>query len=158
MYSEGNLILSTEHGPRGGDEINKIVFNNNYGWPVASYGSKYFTPKSYYLKNHADHGFKEPIFSFVPSIGISELIKLPNDFSDFWQDNFLIASLNDSSLYRVKFGKNYNKVIYYERIFVGQRIRDLKYHNGTDTILLALELPCFPRCEKGVKLGIIKKK
>ena len=31
-------ILSTEHGPYGGDEINKIIFGKNYGWPIASYG------------------------------------------------------------------------------------------------------------------------
>ena len=36
-----NLILSTEHGPRGGDEINKIIFNKNYGWPISSYGETY---------------------------------------------------------------------------------------------------------------------
>ena len=33
-----NLILSTEHGPQGGDEINKIIRGKNYGWPIASYG------------------------------------------------------------------------------------------------------------------------
>ena len=31
----------TEHGPRGGDEINKIIYKKNYGWPIASYGEKY---------------------------------------------------------------------------------------------------------------------
>ena len=33
-----NIVLSTEHGPRGGDEINKIMFGKNYGWPISSYG------------------------------------------------------------------------------------------------------------------------
>ena len=57
--------------------------------------------------------FKNQFFSFVPAIGISEIIKLPNDFSEMWQDNFLIASLNGKYLYRVKFDSEYKKVIYH---------------------------------------------
>ena len=42
FYSEKyNFIISTEHGPRGGDEINKILSNKNYGWPIVSLGEKY---------------------------------------------------------------------------------------------------------------------
>ena len=37
----GNSIFSVEHGPRGGDELNKIIKNKNYGWPIVSYGAKY---------------------------------------------------------------------------------------------------------------------
>ena len=49
-----NLILSTEHGPMGGDEINKIKITEkkiiNYGWPIASYGEHYRnTPLNYYI-------------------------------------------------------------------------------------------------------------
>ena len=76
LYTEGNLIISTEHGPRGGDEINKILFNKNYGWPIASYGEKYSvnnSKKSSYTKNHYSQGFEEPLFAFVPAIGISEI-------------------------------------------------------------------------------------
>ena len=35
------IIISTEHGPRGGDEINKILSNKNYGWPIVSLGERY---------------------------------------------------------------------------------------------------------------------
>ena len=35
---QNNIILSSEHGPTGGDEINIITENSNYGWPIASYG------------------------------------------------------------------------------------------------------------------------
>ena len=55
LFTEGNLILSTEHGPKGGDEINKIEFNKNYGWPIASYGDYYIkvddTNSNTYSKN-----------------------------------------------------------------------------------------------------------
>ena len=151
LYAENNLILSTEHGPRGGDEINKIIFNKNYGWPISSYGEKYYVQDNVdplYKKNHLTLGFEEPVFSYLAAIGISQIIKLPNNFSKLWVDNFIISSLWGRSLYRVKFDTNYNKIIYSEQILIGQRIRDLKYHNETNTIFLALE-------EEG-DLGILK--
>ena len=49
---ENDLIFETEHGPQGGDEINKIVQGQNYGWPLASYGNSYFNNKQKYYKSH----------------------------------------------------------------------------------------------------------
>ena len=151
MYSDENIILATEHGPYAGDEINNIKKGLSYGWPVSSYGEKYSRGQSNeppnYKKNHIDHGFEEPIFSFIPAIGISEIIKLPNNFSDNWQNNYLIGSLNGKHLYRVKFDNDFSKIIYHERIFLGDRIRDLIYNNQSKEIYLSLEL-------KG-ELGII---
>jgi hypothetical protein len=153
MYADENIILSTEHGPFAGDEINKLQKGKSYGWPVSSYGEKYSRGQSNeppnYKKNHKQHGFVEPIFSFIPAIGISEIIRLPNSFSDMWQDNFLVASLNGKYLYRVKFDENFDKIIYHERIFIGERIRDLIYNNRLNEVYLSLEL-------KG-EIGIISK-
>jgi hypothetical protein len=140
LYAEKRLILSTEHGPYGGDEINKIIFKKNYGWPTASYGERYnfnYENKPFYKKNHKNFNFEEPIFSFTKGIGISELIRLPNNFSNFFQEYFIVTSLMDRSLYFTKFDDNFNKVLHYERVFLGERIRDIKYFNNF--ILLALE-------------------
>ena len=142
LLVEKNLILETEHGPYGGDEINKIVFGGNYGWPIASEGDGYdFYSKNQeeplYMKNHKN--FIPPIYSFVPSIGISEIIKLPNNFSPFWQDNYLIASLNKKSLFRTRFNSNYDKLFFLEEIYIGERIRDLKFHENLGILFLALE-------------------
>lgn len=142
LFVENDLIISTEHGPYGGDEINKIILGENYGWPISSEGDHYnfYTKKTkypVYKKNHKI--FKSPIFSFIPSIGISEIIKLPNNFSTFWQNNFLIGSLNKKSLFRTKFDQNYEKLIFVEEIYIGERIRDLKYHHEYKLIFLALE-------------------
>ena len=57
----------------------------------------------YYKKSHKEHGFIEPIYSYVPSIGISAIAKVPNNFDEYWKDNYLIASLYGNSLYRIKF-------------------------------------------------------
>ena len=45
---------------------------------------KFKIPKYEFLKSHSDNNFEEPIFSFVPSIGISEIEKISNDFSEYW--------------------------------------------------------------------------
>ena len=134
-----DIILSSEHGPKGGDELNKISINKNYGWPNASYGLSYDNKREY-LASHMANGYEEPLYAFVPSIGISEIIFLPDVFHERWKNNILITSLSDKSIYRVKFrDKNFNRILYLEKIFVGERIRDIKYINERKIIILALE-------------------
>jgi hypothetical protein len=136
-----NLILSTEHGPQGGDEINKILLGKNYGWPISSYGLPYPKNKDVrFYNNHASKGFEEPIYVFIPSIGISELIFLPNSFYSYWIDNVLITSLNGRSIFRTKFSDNsFTKVLFMEKIFIGERIRDIKYDLSQNLVILSLE-------------------
>ena len=80
------------------------------------------------------------MYAFVPSIGISEIIFLPDTFNFKWKDSVLVSSLNGRSIYRIKFeDENYDKIIYQEKIYVGERIRDIKYSEKLNSILLALE-------------------
>ena len=93
-------IFSVEHGPRGGDELNKIIFNKNYGWPKSSYGIRYLFDKNknLYNKNH-EEDFEEPIFAFVPSIGISSLNNCPKKLKKYYNKPCLLAlSLYGNSL------------------------------------------------------------
>ena len=144
LVNEKNIILSTEHGPRGGDEVNKIVEGKNYGWPLASYGENYkdnldAADKFSFKKNHSQHGFKEPIYSFVPAIAISQIIQVPEEFSSRWQNSYLITSLKDLSIYRVVFDENYSRIITMEKIKIGKRIRDISYNKKYNCFFLALE-------------------
>tara|TARA_B100000902_G_scaffold398527_1_gene465637 strand:- start:732 stop:2054 length:1323 start_codon:yes stop_codon:yes gene_type:complete len=149
-----DVVLATEHGPRGGDEINKILENNDYGWPSTSYGEPYTTKafNNYKLnKNHKVNGFKEPIFSYVPSIGISQIIEVKPSFSEKWSGNFLITSLNGGILERITFDSNFNKVISKEKIKIGYRMRDILYNDKKNIFLLSLE-------DGDGRLGILKVK
>ncbi|MDC1184839.1 PQQ-dependent sugar dehydrogenase, partial [Alphaproteobacteria bacterium] len=149
LFVKNDLILTSEHGPRGGDEINKIVLNQNYGWPISSYGEPYgvgyrdrnddYLIKNFYEKNHFKFGFVEPLYSFVPSIGPSELIEVPNSFHPKWQNNFLLSSLSGHSLFRLKFDNNFDKILFSEKIYIGYRVRDLKYDSLNNVLLLAME-------------------
>lgn len=140
LFVKDELILSTEHGPKGGDEINRILFGKNYGWPIASYGKAYASKELKYLKSHKENRFEEPLYVFMPSIGISELIILPNSFNTNWNNNLLVTSLNGRSIYRIKFeDEKYDKILYHEKIFIGERMRDIKYVDKLKLILVALE-------------------
>ena len=135
LNRENNFILETEHGPKGGDEINLIQINKinedkilNYGWPVASYGEHYGNKedlriKKRYekyplLKSHKNFGFIEPLKSFQPSIGISEI-------TNVGENKYVVGSLKDRSLYF--FEINDNKITNLERVEVFERVRDLVY-------------------------------
>ena len=140
LLDMGNkFILETEHGPMGGDEINLIEINNtgipNYGWAIVSAG-KHYTGKGkdkdkfkklnklryekYPLyKSHAEHGFIEPLHSFVPSIGISEI-------SQIGKNKYVTSALIDKSLYFFELNEK-KKITNLSRVEIFERIRDIKF-------------------------------
>ena len=145
---QDNFLLEAEHGPEGGDEINIIKLDHdsiqNFGWAISSYGEHYggknasYNKKKYVKyplhKSHSEYGFIEPFLYFLPSIGISQIIGLNE------QNKYVVASMKDESLYffeydnkkeNQKFGQKIhsddNKNI--ERIHIGERIRDMIYHD-----------------------------
>ena len=130
-----NIIISTEHGPYGGDEINILYEGKNYGWPISSYGenyprSKIKTKDFYFEKNHADFGFEEPVIAFTKSIGISQIVKVPNNFHSKWKNSYLATSLNAHVILRFSLNKKFNKLQSVEIINIGERIRDIKFYNN----------------------------
>lgn len=141
--NQNNLILVTEHGPQGGDEINLIEINKentpNYGWAIASYGEHYggkfkknFEKYKKYplLKSHKNNGFIEPIKYFADSIGISEITGLSSNKS------YAVSSLEDYSLYFFNLDIN-NQIQNLERVEIGASIRDLIFYNNK--LILFLE-------------------
>ena len=139
---EDKFLISSEHGPRGGDEINLIEYNKHYGWPYVSFGENYF--RSYHDNEpfefiKSKKGFQEPIFAFVPSVAPSQIITVDKNFSKKWGDSILLSSLRGQSLFLLKFSSDYKKLISYERIRVKKRIRDLIYIANHKLILLAEE-------------------
>ena len=82
-------IFSLEHGPQGGDELNKILKGKNYGWPVVSYGTKYNYGKSY-STDHSKSNFQTPLYFFNPAIAPSALKKCPINLSDYYKNSILL--------------------------------------------------------------------
>jgi glucose/arabinose dehydrogenase len=118
-------IWSTEHGEQGGDEVNVLEQGANYGWPTVTYGTGYGSMLWPVSKTQGTHvGFREPRFAWVPSIGVSEIIRLesPRAFP-IWQGNFMVGSLATRSLYRLEVADQ--RVVFAEPIAFGKRVRDL---------------------------------
>jgi glucose/arabinose dehydrogenase len=66
-------IWAIEHGPRGGDEINKIEKGHNYGWPVTSHGKEYWGPIDVADSQHKQ-GITSPSLVYIPSIAPAGMI------------------------------------------------------------------------------------
>ena len=122
-------IFSLEHGPQGGDELNEIIEGKNYGWPIASLGTRYNDGKSYF-RSHIEHNFEEPIFTFSPAVAPSSLNICPNNLSKYYQNYSCLMglSLRGMSILIFLLDKNKSKVINVEKILLKKRLR----HFGLD--------------------------
>ena len=137
-------LWETEHGPRGGDELNVLEPGVNYGWPWVSYGISYGgghdeggsrldTVPLEWIGGH--DAFARPAFAWVPSIGVSAMIVNDARWFPLWKDDLIVGSLKDLSLFRVR--RNGSSVQYVERIQVGYRVRDLAWMPDGRLALLA---------------------
>jgi cytochrome c2 len=117
-------IWETEHGPQGGDELNILSKGADYGWPLATYGTDYGSAV-WPLNPHQGHhdGFVPPVFAWVPSIGVSNLLRLQGAAFPSWKDDLLVTSLHARTVFRMHIEEN--RPVYAEPIEVGDRIRDI---------------------------------
>jgi len=120
----GDTIFSLEHGPQGGDELNKIIKGKNFGWPIASLGTRYNDGKSY-LKSHINNKFEEPIFTFSPAVAPTSLSVCPNNLKKYYKNyNCLMGlSLRGMSILIFLLDKKKTKVVGVEKIFLEKRLR-----------------------------------
>ncbi len=129
-------LWSTEHGPRGGDELNVIFPGRNYGWPTISDGLAQSTER---IEGTAREGMERPIVSWTPSIAPAAIEFYAGDRYPAWKNNLFIASLVGRHLRRVVLEDN--RVVHQEVLFSEQgRVRDVA--TGPDGLLyVALNNP-----------------
>ena len=117
-------LWATDHGPQGGDELNILRPNLNYGWPYVTHGIQYGNEIWSYTKAQGRHdGFEMPMYSWIPAIAPSNLIISDSQLFPLWKHDLLIASLKALSLFRVRVHEK--RVVYFEQIHIGKRIRDI---------------------------------
>ena len=155
-YEKLNSLLLTEHGPKGGDEINilkseELNKNINFGWPISTYGEWGPTPikeNKFTVKdknNHTPNGFKEPLYWFKGnSVAPSAIINVDGFKDDFKRDFFMSAMGNvpapgRRAIHHLKFDNKLEKLIYSDIIPIGERIRDILYVEEERKIILFLE-------------------
>ena len=126
-------IFNVEHGPKGGDELNKVIKGKSYAWPNLSYGTNYLKDNggdgSSFKINHKKNNFEEPLFAFVPSVGISSLNNCPKVLKQYYKKDCLMAlSLYGNNLRKghsiiiFLLSENLNKVESIEKIQLGNLI------------------------------------
>jgi glucose/arabinose dehydrogenase len=128
-------LWESEHGPRGGDELNRIRAGANYGWPVITWGIDYDgTPVGDGLREAP--GMEQPIHYWVPSIATSGLSFYDGTAFPNWRGSAFVGGLAGTHLARI--GLDGSEVVEREVLLseMGQRIRDVR--QGPDGMLYVL--------------------
>lgn len=126
-------LWEVEHGPRGGDELNRPRPGVNYGWPEVSYGIEYDGSKIGEGKTQAA-GTAQPVYYWDPVIGPSGMALYTGDLFPAWKDAFLIGGLDSLGIVAIRLDGD--KVVSEERIPLENRIRDVKV--GSDGAVYAV--------------------
>ena len=117
-------IWETEHGPRGGDEVNIIRPGLNYGWPVITYGINYNGTQITQIDKK--EGMEQPLHYWVPSIAPSGMAFVTGDRYPGWTGDLLVGSLKFQRLAHVQLDEE-NNVLGEQKVArrVG-RVRDVR--------------------------------
>ena len=117
-------VYMHEHGPRGGDELNRIEPGNNYGWPAITYGMDY---SGSYISPYTEHpGMEQPVVYWTPSIAPAGLAYYDSKAFPEWQGDLFVAALVEQSVRRVDLenGEAVGEEILFAEL--GVRLRDVR--------------------------------
>ena len=126
-------VYASEHGSRGGDEINVIEAGKNYGWPLQSYTADYTTREPIGMK--VVPGMQQPIVVWTPSPAPSGLAFYTGKAFPQWRGSLFSGSLAGQDVRRVQLDAK-GKVTAQELLPVGKRVRDVR--QGPDGELYVL--------------------
>ena len=125
LTPDGRLYTS-EHGPQGGDELNRIRPGRDYGWPFVSLGQPYSPGDAVPVKAGTHAGYPRPLYAWIPSIAPTELVQVPSTSAwGPWRGQFLMGTLREESLVRIRLDAR-DRVQGVEVLPLGERIRDLE--------------------------------
>ncbi len=139
-WGPDNRLWVGEHGPQGGDEINRPEAGKNYGWPVITYGENYGGgPINGGLRQRP--GLEQPLHHWTPSIAPAGMAFLrSNRYGSAWQGQLFVASLKFRYLARLELDRSgpEPRVLREHKLLpdLGQRVRDVK--EGPDGLLYLL--------------------
>ncbi|PSN20577.1 hypothetical protein C7271_01470 [filamentous cyanobacterium CCP5] len=134
MYDPvSDRIWSTEHGARGGDELNLIQAGDNYGWPVVTHSREYSGGEI--TTERSRPGMEDPLTVWTPAIAPSGLLVYQGDVFAPWQGDLLAGGLVSQDLRHIELDES-GSVINETPIAIGQRVRDVR--QGPDGLIYVL--------------------
>ena len=136
LHPQTGELWTHEHGPQGGDEINRTRAGLNYGWPEVTYGREYVTGRKI-GEGEAREGVEPPVLQFTPSIAPSGMAFYTGDVFPQWKGNLFVGALKFQLVARLVLDGG--RVVHEERLFteLGRRIRDVR--QGPDGHLWLLD-------------------
>ena len=124
IHPETGDIWITEHGPQGGDELNRILPTLNYGWPVIGYGVNYGSGLAIH-EGTLREGIESPTHFWVPSIATSGLMIYTGDLFPAWKGNIFAGGLAGQQIARLTMDGQ--RVVQEETLLQGMgRVRDIR--------------------------------
>jgi aldose sugar dehydrogenase len=116
------MLWATEHGPRGGDELNRIERGRNYGWPVITYGMNH--DGTALSARTAQAGMEQPVIQWTPSIAVCGIEFYAGRRFPNWRHNLFVTALAHEELRRLVVEGD--RVVHQEVLFKGLgRVRDV---------------------------------
>jgi len=135
LHPKTGELWTNEHGPRGGDELNRTLAGRNYGWPTVSYGIEYSGGKI--SDSPTAPGIEPPVHHWVPSIATSGLLFYTGERFPKWRGSAFVGGLASKQVARLEMDGD--RVVSEERLFEGvvnQRVRDVE--QGPDGLIYLL--------------------
>lgn len=119
-------VWQSEHGPRGGDELNLPQAGKNYGWPIITHGINYSGLRIPEAEGSAKPGMEPPHHVWEKSPALSGMAFLVGHPQSAWNDSLLLGALVQRSLIRLSLDGD--RIVAEERLLedLGKRIRDVR--------------------------------
>lgn len=128
-------LWQSEHGPRGGDEINRVQAGFNYGWPTITYGIEY-GGQAIGAGIQQQTGMEQPVYYWDPVISPSGMTFFKGSRVPEWQNNLFIGALSGQHIVRLVIVNN--RVTGEERLLTNQNQRFRDITQGADEALYAI--------------------
>ena len=135
IHPETGKLWISEHGPRGGHELNVLEPGGNYGWPLVSHGVEY-SGQPVGRGRRLAPGLEDPISTWTPAIAPGGIAFYRSGAFPGWQGNLLVSGLRARAILRLELEGE--AVVHEERLIAdeGRRIRDVAV--GPDGVIYAL--------------------
>jgi aldose sugar dehydrogenase len=132
--TQTQTVYSTEHGPKGGDELNVIRPGTNYGWPIATHGIDYSGARISPFETYS--GMQEPILFWTPSIGPGGIALYRGSMFPEWNGDLFVAVLGHMQIRRVDLTDG--RVIAQEPLLEDRRARFRQIEIGLEGAIYAI--------------------
>jgi len=135
IHPRTGQLWTSEHGPRGGDEINAVEKGRNYGFPVIGYGREY-SGKPINGDRTSQPGMEQPVYYWTPDIAPAGIAFYSGTRFPGWDDNLFVSALAGRALIRLVLRGN--RVVGEERLLTDLKARIRGVNQGPDGALYVM--------------------